>query len=410
MKLGKGPLVLGAVGVVVAFGVVMVLVDKRSEDQGGVATTSLERAPTTRNNPLTPVGPSEASKRAVVNAEQAAAAQAKSGTYQAPPVIVATEPPRKTEVPPEFTPQLGREQVPLPRPLGQPTVAPPATFGTPTIIYAYPQPLADQDIRKQVESQILAIMKPPEGGFVSRPFAKPQVQAAAAGGVGAGGAGMSGGSSSETILAARSGDVAWATLDRGFNSTDPQAPIFATIFDYRDGQATGPLHGARVLGQITYNKDQAAVTFNSLILPSGYQIPIRGLGITDADGRTGIAAQVDYHTLERYSGLLVAGLIQGAGQVGQEMVSNNSSYYVTSSGAYMQVPSTPTLLEAGMAALQPVGQALSSAASQVFSKPATISSPRGMGLGIVFIQPVTVPIEQVIRSAALTRAAEGERK
>ncbi|MFG1270587.1 DotG/IcmE/VirB10 family protein [Xanthobacter sp. DSM 14520] len=412
MKLGKLKIAGAAAAVVVAFATVFVLTDRKRDDLGGVASSKVAGgAPVAKNDTMAPVSPSEASKRATTNAQSAEAAQVKERSYVAPPVIMATEGPRRGDdlappAPPAAAPSS--TAAPVPPVQQQPTYASAGAQQGPTIIYAYPQPLADQELRKRVESQITSVLKPMDGGFVLRSFQQPAPAPAAGAGIAgsAGSAQVGRTAGTPGVLAARSGDVAYATLDRGFNSIDPQAPIFATIFDYREGQAVGPLHGARVLGQITYNREQAAVTFSSLIMPSGYQVPIKGIGITETDGRTGVAQNVDYHYLERYSGLLVAGLIQGAGQVGQQLVQNNQGYVVTGTGTYVSNSSPTTLLQAGLAALQPVGNALSNAAAQQFNKPNTISSPPAMGLGIVFIEPLQIPIDQIQRSAAITRAAE----
>lgn len=411
MKMSKLKMMAAGTAALVIFGLVYTLTDKRSTDMGGVADTRVAGgSPTARNAPMKPVSPSEASQRATVNAEKAGEAQAKGSSYVAPPVIVAVEGPRKGE---DLKPSAEADRpksVQLPPPPSIPAIQPvgrPLTGqGAPAVVYAYPQPVADAELRKRVQSQIDQILKPIEGGFITRTYAKPATAVA----TGLGGIGLTGASavSSAAMIAARTGDVAYAILDRGFNSMDPQAPIFATIMDLRDNGQVGPLHGSRVMGQITYSKTQAAVTFNTLVMPSGYQVGIKGLGITETDGRTGIAANVDEHTLERYSGLLVSGLIQGAGQVGQQLVQNNQGYVVTSAGTYVSNSQPTTLLEAGLAALQPVGNALASAAAQQFNKPATISSPQAMGLGIVFLQPLQVPIDQIQKSAAYVRAGQAQ--
>lgn len=414
MKLGKLKFAGAAAAVVVLFATVYVATDRKRDDLGGVASSKVAGgAPVAKNDTMAPVSPSEATKRATTNAQSAEAAQAKERSYVAPPVIMASEAPRRGEdLPPPPAPPppvtTSSTAAPVPPVQQQATYSGAGAQQGPTIIYAYPQPLADQELRKRVESQITSVLKPMDGGFVLRSFQQPAPAAGSGAAVASGSGYAQGGRGAvgPAVLAARSGDVAYATLDRGFNSVDPQAPIFATIFDYREGQAVGPLHGARVLGQITYNREQAAVTFSSLIMPSGYQVPIKGIGITETDGRTGVAQNVDYHYLERYSGLLVAGLIQGAGQVGQQLVQNNQGYVVTSGGTYVSNSTPTTLLQAGLAALQPVGNALSNAAAQQFNKPNTISSPPAMGLGIVFIEPLQIPIDQIQRSAAITRAAE----
>ncbi len=116
---------------------------------------------------------------------------------------------------------------------------------------------------------------------------------------------------------ARAGDTVYASLDQGFNSDDPQAPIFATIYDVDGAQRAGPLHGVRLIGQIVYSTNQAAIQFTQLVLLDGRQYPLKAYAISPRDARTGISRDVDDHAFERYAGLFAAALVQGAGQAGQ---------------------------------------------------------------------------------------------
>ncbi len=50
-------------------------------------------------------------------------------------------------------------------------------------------------------------------------------------------------------------------------------------------------------------------------------------------------------------------------------------------------------LTAGLGAALPVGQALTAAAARSFSRPPTLSSPTNFPIGIVFLQPVVVPLD-----------------
>lgn len=390
---------LAAGGALTVIAAAVALTDRRGDDGGGIANSRMDGgAPVARNDPMSPVAHAEASKRATANEAQAEAARQDGGSYYAPPVIVGAEPPRKGE----------RLEVETVKPLDLPPAAPPPAAqqpaaSEPIMIYAYQRPVADDRLRARIQAQIEAVLKPGSGGFSVRTLgpAEPPATAAPSAGSSAAGGGAVGGN----ILAARPGDVAMATLDRGFSSVDPQGPIFATIYDYRDGGKVGPLHGARVLGTISYSKEQAAVTFNSLILPSGYQMPIKGLAISEETGRSGVAASVDKHEWERYSGLFVASLIQGAGQVGQELVSNSQDYVVTPAGTVLSSSTGVNWGEAALGMVLPLGNALSSVAAQQFNKPATITSPPTMGLGIVFVEPVQVPMAQVQQSAAILSAS-----
>ncbi|KTS19235.1 hypothetical protein NS228_28510, partial [Methylobacterium indicum] len=79
---------------------------------------------------------------------------------------------------------------------------------------------------------------------------------------------------------ARAGDTVYASLDQGFNSDDPQAPIFATIYDVDGAQRAGPLHGVRLIGQIVYSTNQAAIQFTQLVLLDGRQYPLKAYAIS----------------------------------------------------------------------------------------------------------------------------------
>lgn len=128
-------------------------------------------------------------------------------------------------------------------------------------------------------------------------------------------------------MLARTGGVIYARLDRAFNSDDPGAPIIVSlddvIYDQAQGTRNGPLTGMRLVGQISYSKNQAAISFNQIVTNSGQQFPITAIAVSEQQARTGVAADVDKHTLQRYSGLFLSSLIQGLGQVGQQLVQNN---------------------------------------------------------------------------------------
>ncbi len=124
---------------------------------------------------------------------------------------------------------------------------------------------------------------------------------------------------------------------------------------------------------------------------------------------TGIAGSVDYHTFERYSGLLVAGLIQGAGQVGQQLVQTNQNYTILPSGAVVVQSNPVNLGQAALAAVQPVGTALSTAARSVSTRRRQSPLLPRWGLGVVFLEPQQLPIAQVQQSKALIRAGDQQR-
>ncbi len=372
-----------------------VLRDAPGPDQGvGMASEIRGQTPNPQNDMMAPVGKAEADRRAGVN-RQAADAKAESGKpYVAPTVIGEKRGAQMGEMP---------DETPVPKP---PEPAPPPQViekivyqDRPVIHTVYRdvpvQPTADPDQVAAINDQIKALLKPTPGGFLVRSFGKgerpkpPEPRAAAAAPplpTGPFGPGV------RHATVARAGDVAYAVLDRGFNSDDPAAPIFATIVDLDERQQPGPLNGIRLMGQIVYTQTQASIRFSTMILQDGRQGPMQAIAITVDQARTGVAEDVDNHVLERYGGLVIAGLIQGVGQVGQQLTQLNTQT-VVGNGFAVQSGRNIDYLAAGMGAALPVGQAMTAAAARSFSRPPTLSSSVNFPIGIVFLQPVVVPLD-----------------
>ena len=195
---------------------------------------------------------------------------------------------------------------------------------------------------------------------------------------------------------ARAGDTVFATLDQGYNSDDPQAPIFATIYDVDSAREPGPLNGVRLIGQIVYSSNQAAIQFTQMVLLDGRQFPLKAYAISARDARTGVSNDVDEHTFERYAGLFAATLIQGAGQAGQLLLQTNRNVVVDpATGLALSQPGGGVRTQAALAALLPLGQAATAIGAQNFNKPATIAGAPGFGIGVVFLEPPALPRDAI---------------
>lgn len=399
------PIVISGVVAALTFGGAgYLLLDKPKTDLGGGSPTTIAGAGSgPRHDILAPVGAREATKRANATGEEAAEAARRNQTFVAQPVIAETQPTRRPEGDDEFTRRpaaytsLPREQEPAPPPQRtQVADAAPAERVVERIIYVQAPPQAavptpnPQELQR-INSQIEALLTPAQGGFVVQRYAQPErvgtishppVSRGAVGGT----------SGPAAIVVARAGDTVFALIDRAFNSDDPQAPIFATIHDVDAAGEPGPLHNVRMMGQVTYSRENAAILFTQAILQDGRQIPLRAIAVSERDARTGIARDVDHHTLERYGSLLVGGLVQGAGQVGQLLVAGSQNIVVNPlTGTVLASQNHAPYYQAGLGALLPAGQALTAAATQGFARPPTISAPAGMGIGIVFLDPVALP-------------------
>ena len=243
----------------------------------------------------------------------------------------------------------------------------------------------------RINAQIDALLAPPSGGFAVQHYAKPAAAPAPI-------AQANQLQPNDTLplnlrryMIARPGNVVYATLDRAFNSDDPQGMILATIHDVDQVGVQGPLDGVKVTGNIVYSKSQAAIQFNNGYLPDGRQIPIKAMAISEDTARTGVAKNVDTHDFERYGSLIFGALVQGAGNVGQTLLQNSQQVQVDPTTGLETVTQKVVPYQAALAAALPVGQALTAAAAQNFNRPATISAPAGAGIALVFLAPVAVP-------------------
>lgn len=374
MKGKRLTVLFGVVSVVVLLGAAGVLSYRsRQIDVGGSAGSEIRgQTPSLRNNPMKPVGATEADRRAAVNHEKAQEAKGAKDSFVAPAVIAESRPPEKGELP--EPPMLTPAPAPTPEPVN---FVPPQVPAAMTQVSVTP---IDQAVQQRITSQIQEVLKPPVGLFVTRAFPKPERSPAQASGNAA---------SVQQVMIARAGDVAYARLDRGFNSDDPGAPIFATIVDIDERGMSGPLNGTRLMGTIAYSASQASLQFTQLIWQDGRSQPLKAIAISEAEARTGIADKVDYHTLERYGGLLLGSLIQGVGQVGQMITQNNGTTTIDpTTGLIVTSSNNVNWSEAAAGALLPVGQAMSTAAAAQFNRKPTMSAAASDTIGVVFLDPV----------------------
>ncbi|WP_395675552.1 DotG/IcmE/VirB10 family protein [Inquilinus sp.] len=374
---------------VAAAGTIAIVSMQRGPVGSGLAGAQLnDDVPGLRNDYMRPVGEAEASRRASTNTDQVATAAAQGGTAIAQPVIAESYPAGSDLD--ETLRAAQPEAPPAPAPVPTSTLppqqiiiyqqAPRATFPTEAL----------SQYQERIRAQI-ALAEPTSRGFSVVSYPKPAPPAPAtssqAASPGASVPNASGAVTSRVV--AQPGDIVYATLDQGFNSDDPQGlPVFATIRDPRDG-GRGPLDGGRLMGKVTYSRENAALTFQTLII-NGRTVPIQAMAISETDARSGIAGDVDFHTLERYGSLFVAGLIQGVGEVGQLLAENYDATVYPDVGAIQYSNRDVDWATAGMGVLRPLGNQLSGIAGRGFDRPPTITSLAGMGMGIIFTQPVSL--------------------
>lgn len=384
---------VGALTAIAIAGTIALVSLNRGPASSGMAGAELNSGvPALRNDYMRPVGETEASRRAATNTEQVDAAAAEGGTAIAQPVIAESYPAGSDR---DEMLRAAQPDAPAPTPAPAAQMAS-AAAQQPIIIYqTAPRPVFSPEQLSTYRDSISAQMKltapvSPRFTVVTYPKPTPPAPAAAPAAAPAQGgttAGTAGPTSLASRVLAQPGDIVYATLDQGFNSDDPRGlPIFATIRDPRDG-GRGPLDGGRLMGRVTYSLENASLTFQSLIL-NGRSVQIQAMAITETDARTGIAGDVDHHTLERYGSLFIAGLLQGVGEVGQLLAQNYDATVYPDVGAIRYSNRDVDWATAGMGVLRPLGTQLSSFAGRGFDRPPTVTAPAGMGMGVIFTQPV----------------------
>jgi hypothetical protein len=256
-------LVLGAAGsLVFAIGAAaFMLAGQAAPDRGAGTASNLPNSQNVpRNDQMTPVDENEASRRATVNNEDAQQAREGGKDYQAPTVITAVGPADKGEeptVPPEKKPE------PEERVIKETTERTVYVTRVPV-----EQPVSDQTARAAIQAQIDALARGGSGNgggngprvqMAIQKYKAPEKKEEKV-------TGPATPQQARMVMMARTGDVIFARLDRAFNSDDPGAPIIVSlddvIYDPVRGTRAGPLTGMRLVGQISYSENQAAISRN----------------------------------------------------------------------------------------------------------------------------------------------------
>lgn len=364
-------------------------VGKPKIDAGGETLSEVKGLPPhSTENPLEPVGDEEASRRATYNDEQAKDKK-ETDSYVAKPVIAGVidtgEGSTKNAPPKGITlPNI----VPIDDDIAQKNTKIPEIDEQNQNITDNSQLTRKTDRTNKIQAQINQLLSNKEQGLVVfQNFKKPEKQTNI---VNVGGYGKQKFQQQPTILAARAGDLFFATLKIGFNSDDPKGlPVYATIIDGQNDRPA-PLNGAVLSGKVLFTEKQAAVTFDEMTIKDGRTAKISAMAVTLTDGRTGIAENVNNHNFQRYSQLVAGSLLQGLGTAARDVINNRGT--ATYGDGFVTVNNDNKFKwdEVGIAALEPVGTNLNSTFSKNFNKPATISSAAGSEIGIVFIRPVTI--------------------
>lgn len=211
--------------------------------------------------------------------------------------------------------------------------------------------------------------------------------AGAAGGAGTAGSQQAGAAASPIIL---TGDVLFAVLTTSINSDQP-GPVMATV-------VSGKFKGAKLIGGLKTTPDGQAVTlsFNRMIMPDWpTSAGINAVAINPDTARTALASSVNNHYLSRYGSVFATAFLQGFGQA----VGNSGQTIVSSLGTTSQSFNQLTTAQEALVGLGQVGQALGSQAQNGFNRPPTVKVNSGTGVGVLFMNDVTLPVAGATQNA-----------
>lgn len=173
----------------------------------------------------------------------------------------------------------------------------------------------------------------------------------------------------------RAGSVVPAVMLTAINSDEP-GPVLAQI-------VTGPLKGARLIGQMVSSDQRVVVQFSSLSMPGASQtFNISSFAIDPDTSRTGLATDVNNHYFLRYGLGLAAAFISGYG----EAVQNSGSTTTTNTfGGTTTIMGDMTHKQIAESAFGKVGQKLGSELDKETNRAPTVTVASGTSIGVLFM-------------------------
>lgn len=173
----------------------------------------------------------------------------------------------------------------------------------------------------------------------------------------------------------RAGTIVPGVMLTALNSDEP-GPVLVEI-------VSGPLKGARMIGEMQASNQTITVSMSKLSMPGANQTFSTSSYLVDPNtSRTGIATDVNNHYFLRYGLQLAAAFITGYGEAVQNMGA------VTTTSALGGTTTTyPSLShkQIGESALGEVGQTLGQNLRQDSNKAPTVSVASGTPVGILFM-------------------------
>lgn len=185
------------------------------------------------------------------------------------------------------------------------------------------------------------------------------------------------------------GEACYGTLDYGINTDNPGNVAIATI-PLCKGQKN-----VKVIGKYEF-KDQAqavSVSFDKMAIPGKQTMPIQAIAIDEKTWGTGIADEVDNHTLRRFGMTAIASFMSGMGKAAQVAVGTTTT---TTNGLASQTTTVQEPMSASRQLKIALGEMGQQAGDQLKRQNENIkptvkvygSKESDRGIGIVFLADV----------------------
>jgi hypothetical protein len=180
----------------------------------------------------------------------------------------------------------------------------------------------------------------------------------------------------------------YAMILTEINSDEP-GPVLAEI-------VSGPLQGAKLLGKFTRFEDKVVVQFERLTL-NQQTTAISALAVDPISYRQGIASHVNRRTFSRWAALIGSALLEG---LQRALLAQGTAVGL----GYATVGIERDFDEKEIAGivLGEIGPRTRGAAQQYFNRSPTVTVRAGDGVGILFLEPVAIPLPAPANTAAAT--------
>jgi intracellular multiplication protein IcmE len=190
-----------------------------------------------------------------------------------------------------------------------------------------------------------------------------------------------GGSITSSVVLIPAGKGVYARSKLAANS-DQGGPVVVTA-------ESGPIAGDDMIGSFDQRGNRLVVTLNTITLSNGKTQSIDALVIAPDTMETAVASSVDQHYLARFMLPVAAAFVAGLGQAVQQ---SSATVAVSPLGGYTSQNHLNFDQELGVGA-GAAGSQLQNLLLQNAPKGSTVKLDANVNVGVIFLQPLTVPAQ-----------------